>query len=334
MCPSKKNSARKYFKADFTDGKKTLKFVSYDPPLRAKMEEWKNEKKPLTIMNCSIKQSTYAATVGNFELYGKSGTKVIPNPEKKFHIPDNLICTNPPSVLNLLQDLKDMQSGQCVTVSGKVLSIKVPAAVTSNTGSKLQKQECILADSSISVMLVIWQDEIGKLVEGSSYQFVSVTVKEYNGIRYLSSTIDNEINEIDDIGEINTDLMPSSHREIRGEVAGVQRISLYKECTAQNCTAKVNTVSDVMGKCSKCNSAVKISLCKDCICADLTVQDAARAKHSVIAFTREVFLIIGNTPSALDTSDVNWLIEQLVRAEPAVFVVNSKNIVTAVKREN
>ena len=327
----RKSPASKYFDADFTDGKKTLKFVSYDPLLRPKLEQLKEEKATLTITDCSIKQSTYPATMGNFELYGKSGTKVIPNPEKKFDIPEEFVCSSPP-VLNLLRDLKDMRSGQHVTVNGKILSIEDPAVVASNTGSKLEKQDCTLADRSISVRLVIWQKEIGKLVKGSSYRFVNVSVKEFEGIHYLSTTVDSEINKIDDIGEVNTITMPSSHRVIHGEVAGVQRISPYKECTTQSCMAKVNAVSEVRGECSKCRSAVKLSLCKDCVCADLTVQDASRTKHSVTAFTREVFLIIGNAPS--DTSDVNWLKEQLLRAEPAVFVVNNKNIVTAVKRKN
>ena len=50
---------RKYFNAKVSDGKKTLKFVSFDAEMRSKTEYHRQE--PITLANCNFKMNTSKA---------------------------------------------------------------------------------------------------------------------------------------------------------------------------------------------------------------------------------------------------------------------------------
>jgi hypothetical protein len=186
---TKQYSARKYFSACITDGKETLKFVCFNPAMRSAVEKMRQRKKPCTIKNCTIKCSTYPPTAGDFELHYTAKTKVEANPRKKFDISDDKIYTSS-RVLEQLSELDNTIKGQIVTVCGKISSITGPEDVQSSSGSKLRKQECILADSGMSVLLKIWEEDIGKVCKGKCYRFLKVKVRQYKGERFLTTTED------------------------------------------------------------------------------------------------------------------------------------------------
>ena len=324
---TKQYSARKYFTADVTDGKETLKFICFNPAMRRGIERMKQTKKSCTIKNCTIKCSTYPPTANDFELHYTAETKVVANPEKKFEISDKEIYTSS-RVLEQLSDLDDIIKGQSVTVCGKISGITDPDEVLqSSSGSKLRKQECTLADSGMSVSLKIWEGDIGNVCEGKSYQFFKIKMRYYKGERFLTTTEDSSFKEIGDIGEVTMEkTLPNIHREIQGQIAAVTIVSTYKACPS--CNSKVDPV---LAECSKCNSLVNLSLCKDQFFTKFTVQDESRVSHDVTAFSEVTSRIIGSdqTLSSLSESQIKrWL----RCSDPALFRVNEKNIVISVER--
>ena len=329
---TKRYSARKYFNADVTDGKETLKLVCFNPPMRSRIEKYKKSRKPCTIKNCSIKISTYPPTMGDLELHCTAKTKVEGNRTKKFDISDELVYT-PTRVLNQLSELEEIVKGQSVTVCGKISKITAPDEVQRSSGSRLQKQDCILADRSMSVKLKIWEEDIGKICEGKSYQFINIKMRQYQGERFLTTTEDSKFDKIDDIGEVTeTETLPSTHMEIRGRIAAVIVVSKYKACTSQTCNAKVDLVS---GQCSKCDSLVNLSLCSDQVRAKFTVQDESKIPHDVTAFTEVLSQITGSEAQTLLDLSESRIKRLLRRSDPAVFVVNMEtDNVTMVKCDN
>lgn len=328
---AKNNPATLYFEADVTDGKKTLRFVCFDVNLRSTMEELKKEGKAVTIKDCCISQSTYAQTRGNFELINNPETKVVQNPEMEYDIPSDSIrlFTHTPK-LDRLSKLKEIPIGTRVTVSGKIVSETDPIQVTKKTGSKLTKQEFCLADGSMRIMLVVWEDDIGKVVNGSSYQFIDVKRKEYDGKHFLSVTRDSDIIEIKDIGDnLSAEMMPNTSQEIYGEISAVDSVKTYKECAAESCAARVNPINDKKGKCTKCKRMVKLALCEDGGYVDFTIKDkATKCDHDVTAFAEVIHQIIGSDTLA-ELDDIE---DRLMDADPATFVVDHRHVVVAVKR--
>jgi hypothetical protein len=322
----KQNPGRKYFSACVTDGKETLRFVCFNPALQRAVEKMRDRKKPCTIKNCAIKCSTYPPTAGDFELcYTDKTTKVVANPSKKFEISDDKIYTSS-RVLKRLSDLDDARKGQIVTVHGKISSLTAPEDVLQNSsGSKLRKQECILADSGMSVPLKIWEGDIGQVHEGKCYRFLKVKVRQYKGERFLTTTEDSTFEEIDDIGEITMEItLPNTQMEIRGQIAAVSFVSTYKACPS--CNSKVDPIS---AECTKCQSSVALSRCKDQLFAKFIVQDESEVPqcHDVTAFAEVISQIIGSDPHTLSESQIKrWL----CRSDRALFRVNERSIITSV----
>ena len=321
---TKRYSARKYFSACITDGKETLKFVCYNPALRPNVEKMRQRKKPCTIKNCTIKYSTYPPTEGDFELHHTAKTKVVANHSKKFEISNDRIYTSS-RVLEQLSELENAIKGQIVTVCGKISRITDPEDVQSSSGSKFRKQECTLADSDMSVPLKIWEGDIGKVCKGKCYRFFKVKFRQYKGKRFITTTEDSTINEIDDIGEVTKEItLSNTQTEIRGQIAAVSFVSTYKACPS--CNSKVDHTS---AECTKCHSLVALSRCKDQLFAKFTVQDESKVPHDVTAFAEVISKIIA---SDLQTPSESQIKRWLLSSAPALFRVNERGIVTSVER--
>ena len=72
---SSKNRAVKYFDGQFSDGKKTVRLVSFDPALRNKFEEIRKSGGGLALQNCFVKRKA-----DNFELHVNNKSSVISSP--------------------------------------------------------------------------------------------------------------------------------------------------------------------------------------------------------------------------------------------------------------
>lgn len=325
-----KGSSKTYFTAEITDGKTTMKLVCDDLRFKRKMEVFKEGKFAITIKNCSISQSIYPTTRGNFELQSNPTMKMYESRQKEFNIQSDGVYTHS-TILHQLVDLKNAVKKQIVTVCGKIVRIGEPSKVTrKETSETFIMRECVLADHGICVKLKIWQEEVGMVCEGSSYRFINVKVKEYDGERYLSTNESSEINKIDDIiGEMSSEMLPSDHIAIQGEISAVKSVFKYKQCTSQTCLGRVKPVADKKGECTKCGRIVKLSLCTHSVCAKFTIQDQQSESHDVTAFNKVIDDIIGHSEFSCSEVSESELMEQLFDASRATFVVNRSNDIVA-----
>ena len=64
----------------------------------------------------------------------------------------------------------------------------------------------VVADSSGSIRLTIWEEMIGQVAEGLSYRFTGMMVRMFKGKKFLSmSKTESNIEVISDIGEVEVD---------------------------------------------------------------------------------------------------------------------------------
>ena len=50
--------------------------------------------------------------------------------------------------------------------------------------------------------MVLWENDVDRLMEGKSYRFQKVTVREYGCVKYLSMSEGATTEEVSDIGEV------------------------------------------------------------------------------------------------------------------------------------
>lgn len=329
VCGAKGNPSIQYFTSEISDGKKTLRFICYSPELRPLIEGMMDEKKAITIENCSISQSTYVGSRGKFEILSTAETKVFEH-SSVFDIKDGTVYTSS-TILHTLDAVKDAVVRAVLTVSGKIVRVEKPYHVQRNNGVKLLMQECTLADSSIAMTLNIWEDNIRKGIvkKGSSYTFINVKKKEYDGIQYLSTCVESEIIAIKDIGEVSDDLLLSTRKQIDGEIIAVDSVMKLRMCPTKRCSGKVNLVNDLKGNCNKCKKTVRLSACKEGVCAKFTMNGKVGESdecddYDAIAFSEVLNKIIGEDVHSQSESEIECM---LLNTTKAKYVINEKSVV-------
>ena len=124
MKNSKTKSGIKYFDGTFTDGKKALRMVSFDPKLHDQFEEAQKNQYPFALRNCFVKRDRR----DELEILVNTNTSVVKSP-KKFKVSEDdigVLQLSQCPVLGTLEEVKDVAENQQITISGKILSLAAP----------------------------------------------------------------------------------------------------------------------------------------------------------------------------------------------------------------
>ena len=150
---SKKNAKANYFSRKITDGRATVRFVSFDPSLLRVVDGYCKEAIPIALSQCEVKE-----TAGSrYEVIASpSRTKAIKS-SKTFQLPSDLSALDPDTSVNIsLEELQDLAVNQYVAVEVKaVLVQEVEEVQGKGTRRTLKKQDCIIADDSSTARLVL-----------------------------------------------------------------------------------------------------------------------------------------------------------------------------------
>ena len=258
---SRTNADVKYFDGFFSDGKKTVRMVSFEPKLKAKIEE-KASNKELAITNCSVQKRKAS---DELEIVAGSKSDIICSP-KKFRIDNDLVSSTCPSGTSVctcnassLEEISSFAINQHINITGKVQSVKPVETVKGRHGT-LTKQDIVIADSTGVCQCVLWERDVGKCLENNTYQLNNVTIRSFNGIKYLSLSEKSSVEEVQDLGDVVTGTIDDEGPSIvEGEIIAVTSCDKYNSCRNSQCKAKVIDVTSEFGECSKCGMKVKLS---------------------------------------------------------------------------
>ena len=270
---STKNSQLKYFDGEICDGKKSIRIVSFNSRLRDEMEKAHQEKAPLAVVDCQVKSaSRFSKDSSGFEVVVSNHTK-IKNAQKEYDLPDELfVHDSTPQHLQEINEIDDISVNTKVTVTVKVIDVGEPTTVHRKDNQKpLQHQDCIVADATGSCRVVLWQDDMNKFKLNNSYKLNNVTVRLFDGRKYLSVPSDSVIEGIANIGEVdNSEIMPSIQaKSFAGEIVGVLSVDIYRSCL--NCSSKLAGETKAI-KCTKCGAFMRSDRCPLSATAKLLIE--------------------------------------------------------------
>ena len=155
---SQKNTNVKYFTVKITDSKKTLRMVSSDSVLGQRLNTYQKDVVPVCLTECQVKEAFGSA---DFEIVASPRRTNALKSEKKFELPKDLNMIDPDTIL--LEELQDIAVNQSTSVQAKAVRVGMPEDVQSKTTWRvLQKQECVIADTTGSGRLVLWQNDINR----------------------------------------------------------------------------------------------------------------------------------------------------------------------------
>ncbi len=254
----------KYFTGKLSDGKSTLRMVSFDPKLRPQLLPSYNKKVAVALTDCTVKPSQSG---GSLEIQAATRRTAVQASPREFTLPADLRAIDPDAGVDVnIEDLEKLAVNQFITVCAKAVVVHGPESVDSKkTWRNLTKQECIVGDATGTIRIVLWQQDVGKLEEDHSYKISDAGLRVYRDVRYLSVSERCTITEIEEIGEV-ADFDEScddagAAKVIMGEIVAVLACEAYSSCPV--CSSKMKLAgSSTIAECTKCYSKVKQSRCK------------------------------------------------------------------------
>lgn len=161
---SKKDDSVRYFFGTMSDGKSSVRVISFEPSLRSAMDLSMSKNDPISVVLCEGRS-------GDKELLLNRSTKIESSPMKFGEVKKK------DAIVLEMNDLGCVGGNQKVNVMVKAKQVEVPEKVTNKDGKVLKKQDCVIGDASGCGRVVVWEDDVGKMEEDKSYKLVDVSVR-------------------------------------------------------------------------------------------------------------------------------------------------------------
>ena len=159
---------------------------------------------------------------------------------------------------------------------------------------QLNCQEMIVADESGAIHLSVLENEVNLMKQGESYRLENVSVREYVGKKFVStSTKGSIIKAIPDIGQVDeqtqprmsADATPGKHlKDVK--VVGLQKFDTYAICFKCNSKVAVDEDDEEMGGCVRYKMIQRISDAEKGVMATLTLKPQGGKTITLRAFNK------------------------------------------------
>lgn len=134
------------------------------------------------------------------------------------------------------------------------MEIEDQRTITTKSGTSILLANANVSDKTDTCRLSLWDSHIQSVASGQCYFFRNVAVKEFDGVKYLTTTSKTTISSITDLGEVKQ--VQSQEIVIIGNPATVL-IQINKTC--QNCKVKIpdDQQTGTSVKCQNCQMRQK-----------------------------------------------------------------------------
>ena len=149
-----KNSAAgmtKYFEGQLSDSKGSCRILGFDPHIHQKLQTFHGGEDTLVLGNCHVKEGRQGA---GLEVIIRNNSDIQQSP-LKFNVQH---VHSAYGVDVCLSDVPQLSNFKKVCTSMKVMSAKEPMHVG-------QEQDCVVADSTGSCKIILWEENIATLIE-------------------------------------------------------------------------------------------------------------------------------------------------------------------------
>ena len=237
ISPMKKGKVgSSYCDRRISDGNACMRFVGFDTKVRRRLIDCKGA---ITMSNCEIKTGRHDGD--GLEVHIQNSTEIAESQS----VFDVMKEKEAEDAVTLIEDVEKLSQYQRVTVEGKVVELDGAKEVS----VELKKQDLIVAESSGSIRLTIWQQMIGQVEKDKSYRFNKMMVRLFKGKKFLStSKTDSDIEPIDEISDeaqLKEEVGGSEGlgRLVKGvRIIGIDRMTQYKGCI--KCSGRIEKCAD------------------------------------------------------------------------------------------
>lgn len=178
--------------------------------------------------------------------------------------------------------IENCKEWDAVEVVGKIVKLGSPHAVH-RKGQIAPKTvdlcEAVLADSTGSIRLDVWAENIKELTLGYVYRLRPVGIRLWSGQKKMSTTVNTRITVVDDDPFPEVAVQDCDDADVLGEmvlqienILSVEKVEHFSKC--RNCTRKlVQVTSEKIVRCDRCGHSMRLSQCEQSIMAKIVVAE-------------------------------------------------------------
>ena len=201
-------------------------------------------------------------------------------------------------------------------VTVKVIKVSAVQTVKTKDGREISKQDCNVGHVGGCVHVVLWENDIGALLQDMSYKLVAASVRVYGGVRYVSVGNDCEVVRVDGIGEVVDDDTADEEFCVVNYVVEGDIDGMYFD--------------GIIGECGKCGMTSKMKKCIKCVTARVVVSGKDGKNHNLILFSDVIWsMMMREGKDDVDGDDVK---QKLMQVEAMKFYVDNRDIVYLAKK--
>ena len=248
---------------------------------------------------------------------------------KDLEIPDTPECTPGfTSVQNLITgDVNLANVCGRITLQGSVETVM-------SKNKTLHKHEALFTDNSGTIRLVLWENDIARINNKSTYQISKVVVKQYESAKYITLNKSSTIQLSDaSINREDTPLKHTANKTVMFPADGVMSFQRYICCS--KCQTKlVSTSCSLITKCAGCGLTQLKSKCPNCSMANVLFHTTTESisLHLFDDKLRTLFKLYKDQNTAIEHSTFEELsdddvLQFLLTVQATVYYNSRKNIV-------
>lgn len=137
-------------------------------------------------------------------------------------------------------------------------------------GKEIFKVDCIIADQTHSIKLVLWEEVINQVDCGKSYLFRGLSTRVFDYVKYLSTSEATITVKKDKIANANLTSDEIKDTIIEGQCIGVH-IKKQQTCVTCNHSLDTGTHTELI-TCSHCSTTMLSSTCTTKVVCNITVK--------------------------------------------------------------
>lgn len=304
-----KESAKgvKYYRGIVSDGKNKVPIVGFDVASQEKLSSYHLKQEPVLLDSCIIKKSRS----DDLEILVNKTTVVTQSP-KKFDvkvIPAEI--TKETDIINI----ENMADGTKVTLNVSVVYLAPVRAVSTGT-----VQDVTISDSSGSINLSVWGENVEKLEIGKQYKLTDVYIRSYQGEKNVVFSRSSKYELLNDAGTTATVIEDEDTSEVEAIIIGCTNFNVHVSCL--HCSAKLIRICDDSKsvRCQQCNIVQLMNHRSFEVSANVLFQAKDGEKHMLKMTTSTLLKILPD----MDSNDSEKELQEELLQSPAMKVIYTK----------
>ena len=213
---------------------------------------------------------------------------------------------------------------QTVDIKAKVIKKQENKQVITASEKRKYKADCLIADQTDSVKLVLWENIIDQIHAGKTYHFKHLRVGIFDDVKYLNTNEGTTLQEIDAFHKVNLTTPEITDNTIEGKCIGVQ-IKRTASCIVCNMAVNESQPEEETVTCNNCNITTLSSVCNTKLVAQIviqTIQDKKILKFTCFNDAISSFLKITNCQMSLSDIPIEDLKKNILQTGHTKFIAD------------